>query len=119
MTNETLSTLVSKRYTAGIRDSPSKSIRAIDAPEIVHTRLFPKLRRSGDERKTKAKASDGEEFDSYYQICNQRFFHHAPAILESVTIKKYVTCSGTSLGAKEKIPAELDPCAVGGKVRSS
>jgi hypothetical protein len=47
---------------AGI--SQSKSVRAIKAPKIVNTLLFPKFRRAGNERKTKAKAPHGKQFGS-------------------------------------------------------
>ena len=60
------------------------------ATEIVHASLFPKLRCSGHERKTKSKAADGKQFDSDNQIGNHRFFDDAPAILECVAIEKDV-----------------------------
>ena len=89
------------------------------ATEIVQARLFPKLRRSGDKRKTKSKAAHGKQFGSYYQIGYHRFFNDTPAILERVAIEKYVPCNCPSLGNNKKVPAELDPCPLAGKIRSS
>ena len=54
------------------------------ATEIVQARLFPKLRRSGDKRKTKSKAAHGKQFGSYYQIGYHRLFNDTTAILERV-----------------------------------
>ena len=62
------------------------------ATEIVQARLFPKLRRSGDKRKTKSKAAHRKQFSSDDQIGNNGFFDDAPAILKCAAIEKDVPC---------------------------
>ena len=97
----------------------SKGACALKATEIVHASLFPKLRGSGHQRKTKSKAADRKQFSSDDQIGNNGFFDDAPAILECAAIEKDVPCHRACLSANKKIPAEFHPCSLAGKVRTS
>jgi hypothetical protein len=97
----------------------SKGACALKATEIVHASLFPKLRGSGHQRKTKSKAADRKQFSSDDQIGNNGFFDDAPAILKCAAIEKDVPSHSACLSANEKIPAEFHPSPLAGKVRTS
>ena len=79
----------------------------METTEIVHAGLLPKLRRSGDKRKTKSEAANGKQFGSDDQIGNYRFFDDAPATLECVAIEKDVQCHRACLSPSVKIPAKF------------